>query len=289
MSVSVEHKEAPFQSQTQHKLEDIMVVQDLKMHFPVTAGLLKRQVGAVKAVDGVSFSIKRGQTLGIVGESGSGKSTVGNCLLQRYKITSGDIFFEGHNLKDVTKHALRSMRKQMQMITQDPFASLDPRMDIQGAISEGMRIHHMGTAKEREDAWVKDHPTTVLIGIGGALQSGKPHDGRAPDYDDWTLNGDILLWDDLLGRAIELSSMGIRVDAAALDRQLKTAGCDSRRELTFHKLLLEDKLPLTIGGGIGQSRLSMFLLGKAHIGEVQVSTWDDETIQTCHDAGIILL
>ena len=83
--------------------------------------------------------------------------------------------------------------------------------------------------------------------------------------------------------------MGIRVDAAALDRQQKTAGCDSRRELTFHKLLLEDKLPLTIGGGIGQSRLSMFLLGKAHIGEVQVSTWDDETIQTCHDAGIILL
>ena len=125
--------------------------------------------------------------------------------------------------------------------------------------------------------------------IGGLLRSGKPHDGRAPDYDDWTLNGDILLWDDLLGRAIELSSMGIRVDAAALDRQLKTAGCDSRRELTFHKLLLEDKLPLTIGGGIGQSRLSMFLLGKAHIGEVQVSTWDDETIQTCHDAGIILL
>ena len=87
------------------------------------------------------------------------------------------------------------------------------------------------TAKEREDAWVKDHPTTFLIGIGGALQSGKPHDGRAPDYDDWTLNGDILLWDDLLGRAIELSSMGIRVDAAALDRQLKTAGCDNRREL----------------------------------------------------------
>ena len=136
---------------------------------------------------------------------------------------------------------------------------------------------------------MKDHPTPFLIGIGGALQSGKPHDGRAPDYDDWTLNGDILLWDDLLGRAIELSSMGIRVDAAALDRQLKTAGCDNRRELTFHKLLLEDKLPLTIGGGIGQSRLSMFLLGKAHIGEVQVSTWDDETIQTCHDAGIILL
>ncbi len=145
------------------------------------------------------------------------------------------------------------------------------------------------TAKEREDAWVKEHPATFLIGIGGALKSGKPHDGRAPDYDDWTLNGDILLWDDLLGKAIELSSMGIRVDAAALDRQLTVAGCDDRRNLTFHKLLLEDKLPLTIGGGIGQSRLSMFLLGKAHIGEVQVSTWDDETIASCHDAGIILL
>ena len=145
------------------------------------------------------------------------------------------------------------------------------------------------TPKERENAFVKENGTTFLMKIGAPLKSGKPHDGRAPDYDDWTLNGDILLWDDLLGRAIELSSMGIRVDAAALDRQLKTAGCDSRRELTFHKLLLEDKLPLTIGGGIGQSRLSMFLLGKAHIGEVQVSTWDDETIQTCHDAGIILL
>ena len=145
------------------------------------------------------------------------------------------------------------------------------------------------TPSERETEICRKHHTVFLMQIGGKLRSGKPHDGRAPDYDDWTLNGDILLWDDLLGRAIELSSMGIRVDAAALDRQLKTAGCDSRRELTFHKLLLEDKLPLTIGGGIGQSRLSMFLLGKAHIGEVQVSTWDDETIQTCHDAGIILL
>ena len=145
------------------------------------------------------------------------------------------------------------------------------------------------TAKEREDAWVKDHPTTFLLGIGAPLKSGQPHDGRAPDYDDWTLNGDILLWDSVLGRTIELSSMGIRVDPAALDRQLTAAGCDDRRELTFHKMLLEGELPLTIGGGIGQSRLSMLLLGKAHIGEVQVSTWDDETIETCRDAGIILL
>ena len=143
--------------------------------------------------------------------------------------------------------------------------------------------------KEREDAWVKEHPTTFIIGIGGALKSGKPHDTRSPDYDDWTLNGDILLWDDLLGKAIELSSMGIRVDSKALDHQLTVSGCDDRRELTFHKMLLNNELPLTIGGGIGQSRLSMLLLGKAHIGEVQASIWDDETIQSCHDAGIILL
>ena len=138
--------------------------------------------------------------------------------------------------------------------------------------------------KEREDAWVKEHPVTFLMGIGGALKSGRPHDGRAPDYDDWTLNGDILV-----ERAFELSSMGIRVDAAALDRQLTLAGCEARRELPFHKLLLEGKLPLTIGGGIGQSRLCMLLLGKAHIGEVQASVWDEQTIQACRDAGVILL
>ena len=143
--------------------------------------------------------------------------------------------------------------------------------------------------KEREDAWVKDHPVTFLMGIGGALKSGKPHDGRAPDYDDWTLNGDILAWNSVLGRAFELSSMGIRVDAAALDKQLSIAGCDNRRELPFHKLLLEGKLPLTVGGGIGQSRLCMLLLGKAHIGEVQASVWDEQTLQACQDAGVILL
>ena len=145
------------------------------------------------------------------------------------------------------------------------------------------------TPKQREDAWVKDHPTTFLMGIGGALKSGKPHDGRAPDYDDWTLNGDILLWSSVLERAVEISSMGIRVDPAALDRQLTIAGCDDRRELPFHKMLLAGQLPLTIGGGIGQSRVSMFLLGKAHIGEVQVSVWDDETVKVCQDAGVILL
>lgn len=145
------------------------------------------------------------------------------------------------------------------------------------------------TPKEREDAWVKEHPTTFLMGIGGPLKSGKPHDGRAPDYDDWTLNGDILLWNPVLERAFEISSMGVRVSPESLDRQLSASRCDDRRALSFHKLLLEGKLPLTIGGGIGQSRLCMLLLGKAHIGEVQASVWDDETIEACRAAGVILL
>ena len=143
--------------------------------------------------------------------------------------------------------------------------------------------------KQREDAWVKDHPTTFLMGIGGALKSGKPHDGRAPDYDDWSLNGDILLWNPVLERAFEISSMGIRVSPESLDKQLTIAGCDDRRNLPFHKMLLEGKLPLTIGGGIGQSRLCMLLLGKAHIGEVQASVWDSETLSACENAGVILL
>ncbi len=145
------------------------------------------------------------------------------------------------------------------------------------------------TPKQRENAYLKEHKTAFIIGIGGALSSGKRHDGRAPDYDDWTLNGDIMFWDDLLGCAMEISSMGIRVDPAALDSQLHISGCDSRRELPYHKMLLSGELPLTIGGGIGQSRLSMLLLGKAHIGEVQASVWDEYTEKTCSDAGVILL
>ena len=145
------------------------------------------------------------------------------------------------------------------------------------------------TAKERENAIAKEHGVVFLIGIGGKLASGKPHDGRAPDYDDWNLNGDILFWDSINGTAIELSSMGIRVDPEALDRQLTIAGCDHRRQLPFHKLLLDNQLPLTMGGGIGQSRVSMLLLGKCHVGEVQSSLWDPQTIQACEQAGVILL
>ena len=145
------------------------------------------------------------------------------------------------------------------------------------------------TASEREREYVRAHKTACIMQIGGKLRSGKPHDGRAPDYDDWGLNCDIFFWDAVLDRALEISSMGIRVDAEALDRQLREAGCDDRRSLPFHKMLLNNELPLTIGGGIGQSRLSMLMMGCAHIGEVQSSIWDADTIDKCEQAGIPLL
>ena len=121
------------------------------------------------------------------------------------------------------------------------------------------------------------------------MENGERHDGRAPDYDDWALNGDLLFWNPVLNRALEISSMGIRVDAKSLNEQLTKAGCDERRSLPFHKMLLEGRLPLTIGGGIGQSRLCMLLLGKAHIGEVQASVWDQDTMEICQKAGVELL
>lgn len=145
------------------------------------------------------------------------------------------------------------------------------------------------TPKERENAFLKEHKTAFIMEIGGLLKSGEKHDGRAPDYDDWSLNGDIMFWNDVLDMAFEISSMGIRVDEASLDEQLTKAGCDDRRDLPFHKALLAGELPLTMGGGIGQSRLCMLLLGKAHIGEVQVSVWDEQTRKICKEAGVSLL
>ena len=145
------------------------------------------------------------------------------------------------------------------------------------------------TPKEREQLIVKEHKTVFLQKIGGKLKSGKPHDGRAPDYDDWELNGDLLFWHEPLQCALEISSMGIRVDPESLDKQLTLAGCDERRKLPFHQMLLRGELPLTMGGGIGQSRLCMLLLGKAHVGEVQASLWDEETVRQCKAAGIVLL
>ena len=145
------------------------------------------------------------------------------------------------------------------------------------------------TPKERENAFVKENGTTFLMKIGAPLKSGKPHDGRAPDYDDWSLNGDILMYNPVLDRAFEISSMGIRVDEAAMDYQLHKRGCDDRRELPFHKMLLAGQLPLTIGGGIGQSRLCMLMIGTCHIGEVQASLWDKETMEACEKAGVMIL
>ena len=145
------------------------------------------------------------------------------------------------------------------------------------------------TPKERENLITKEYGCVFLMKIGDKLKSGKPHDGRAPDYDDWELNGDILFWYDTLGCALEISSMGIRVDEKSLEEQLKKAGCEDRKELPYHKMLLNGELPYTIGGGIGQSRLCMLLLDRAHIGEVQASIWPEEMRKLCRENHMILL
>lgn len=161
-----------------------------------------------------------------------------------------------------------------------------------------LRMYPDLTSKEREDAIVKKHKAVFIIGIGGPLSDGKPHDSRAADYDDWStlnedgycgLNGDLLLWNPVLESSFEISSMGIRVDEEALRRQLELRGETHKSELLYHKLLLEGKLPYTIGGGIGQSRLCMFLLRKAHIGEIQSSIWSDEDRKICRESGIDLV
>ena len=145
------------------------------------------------------------------------------------------------------------------------------------------------TSKERENAIAKECGAVFIMQIGGKLKSGKKHDGRAPDYDDWSLNGDILVYNRVLDSALELSSMGIRVDRESLIKQLKAENAEDRLKYPFHKLMVEGALPLTVGGGIGQSRLCMFLLQKAHVGEVQVSIWPEKEILKCKANGISLL
>ena len=145
------------------------------------------------------------------------------------------------------------------------------------------------TPKERENLITKAHGAVFIEKIGGTLRSGEKHDGRSPDYDDWELNGDILLWNDVLDIAFEITSMGIRVDSDAMERQLKLAGAEDRKNLSFQSAVLNGELPLSIGGGIGQSRLCMFFLRKAHIGEVQVSVWPKEMDEECRKANIFLL
>lgn len=166
-----------------------------------------------------------------------------------------------------------SLQRTVQFVTSQELEDLYPNL----------------SSKMRENTYVKEHKTVFLMQIGDKLKSGEPHDGRAPDYDDWQLNGDLLFWDDVLDCAIEISSMGIRVDEKSLAEQLKKANAEDRKQLPFHRMLLQGELPLTMGGGIGQSRLSMLLLGKAHIGEVQVSLWDDETKRVCKENGVVLL
>ena len=146
------------------------------------------------------------------------------------------------------------------------------------------------TPKQRETEITREYKTVFIARIGDRLPlSGKPHDGRAPDYDDWALNGDIVLWNEVLGCAFEISSMGMRVDPKALDAQLEASGCEERAKLPFHKALLAGELPQTMGGGIGQSRICMLLLGKRHIGEVQSSVWPEETLARCEAEGIHIL
>ena len=145
------------------------------------------------------------------------------------------------------------------------------------------------TGKERENLFLKEHKTVGILQIGGKLRSGKPHDGRAPDYDDWQLNGDIMFYNEVLDCAFELSSMGIRVSPESLRCQLEESGKQERAALPFHKKLLNGELPYTMGGGVGQSRMCMLLLGKAHIGEVQSSFWDQETHRVCEENNIVLL
>ena len=145
------------------------------------------------------------------------------------------------------------------------------------------------SGKERENLVTKEHKTVFIMQIGKLLKSGTKHDGRAPDYDDWELNGDIMVWNDVLDSALELSSMGIRVDAASLKSQLEASDSTGRMKFSYHKGIADGTLPLTIGGGIGQSRLCMFMLEKAHIGEVQVSVWPEDMIDECKKNDIILL
>jgi len=194
-----------------------------------------------------------------------------------------------------------SSLKRTEYILSEYYPSLKPQLpdEIVFIHAEDLLAKYPDLSpKERESKFTEEHGAVFIIGIGGELANGEPHDGRAPDYDDWTtptlngysgLNGDILLWNPILKQAFEISSMGIRVDEDALEKQLKLKGEEKRKELMFHKKLLAGELPYSIGGGIGQSRLCMFLLRKAHIGEVQSSIWPDELRDTCKKAGIIFL
>lgn len=196
---------------------------------------------------------------------------------------------------DMLKHTVRMIMKAL-VETQSEvikvFENLEPFIyeDITFITTQELadRYPHLN-AKQREYEICKQHKSVFLMEIGDQLNNGEVHDGRAPDYDDWHLNGDILIYYPILDCVVELSSMGIRVDAKTLHTQLEKANCLKREQLPFHQMLLNEELPLTMGGGIGQSRICLVLLNKAHIGEVQVSAWSDEMIAACEEYGIHIL
>ena len=194
-------------------------------------------------------------------------------------------------LKETVRKIYKALKKteKYMAIKYDYIEEILPKDIFFITTQELLDLYPDCTPKEREDRITREKGAVFLMEIGDKLTTGEPHDGRAPDYDDWQLNGDLLFWHEPLQCALEVSSMGIRVDAKSLDEQLTKAGCDERRKLPFHQLLLANRLPLTIGGGIGQSRICMLLLQKAHVGEVQASVWDKETLQQCESAGIEIL
>ena len=196
-----------------------------------------------------------------------------NTLKETVKIIFKIIKHMEHEVWYKYPQAVKALPDEITFITSQELEDLYPQL----------------SPKERENAITKEHGCVFLMKIGDKLGSGKPHDGRAPDYDDWQLNGDILFWFEHLNCALEISSMGIRVDETALSEQLRKAGCEDRKELPYHKMLLNGELPYTIGGGIGQSRLCMLLLDRAHVGEVQASIWPDEMRKECRKNNIFLL
>ena len=192
-----------------------------------------------------------------------------------------------HTVRRIVK-AVADTNKLLQQ--KYPLLTADLKEDVYFITTQELYDRYPGmSGKERENAVTREHGTVFLMQIGDKLANGQPHDSRAPDYDDWTLNGDLLYWDEVLGRALEISSMGVRVDADALHRQLAAAGAEDRLVHAYHKGVADGTLPLTIGGGIGQSRLCMLMLEKAHIGEVQVSIWPPKMVEDCKAHGITLL
>ncbi len=203
-------------------------------------------------------------------------------------------------LKEVVNNIFTVLRKTENTILQ-AYPTITPELPETITFIHAEELEEMYpdlNPKQREDEITKKHKAVFLIGIGHPLKNGKPHDGRAPDYDDWIsetqkgfhgLNGDILLWNSVLNRSFEISSMGIRVDKEALQKQLKMTDAENRKSLMFHQRLLNDELPLSVGGGIGQSRLCMYFLKKAHIGEIQATIWPDEMIKDCKNHNIELM